>query len=344
MELTPDTLSLPYTVRRLQPEDAAGVTLLTKAIYGDSYTVPEMYHPERIVELNKAEKLISVVAVDPTGRVVGLLDLDRRDHAVVAESTDAMVLPEYRHHHVLERLREVLEEQARRLGLIGTYGQAVTNHVYSQRAEEHFGSRPCGVILAAEPRSFRNLATDMPQRVSEVLYFKYLRPQSGARAYVPEHHQKICGRIFEQFNYSVAFVEPQLPAGVGEVRVQYLPQERWALIQVTRIGTDTAAEISRLRRQFWQHSRTDALYLDLPLADPATPELCKAVEAVGFFFCAVGLSFASDGDVLRLQWLNVPLDTSLLQISHPFGKELVSYIDEQRLRVGLSDHEADSRA
>ena len=70
------------------------------------------------------------------------MDLDRRDRTTVAECTDAIVLPEHRHHHLMEQLRALLEEEAQRLELAGTYGQAVTNHVFSQRAEEHFGSHP----------------------------------------------------------------------------------------------------------------------------------------------------------------------------------------------------------
>lgn len=327
-----------YTVRRFQPCDAAGICLCTSCTYGDTYTVPEMYHPEKLIALNQKEELISVVALDEAGQVVGLLDLDRRDHTAVAECTDAMVLPEHRHHHLMEQLRAMLEQEAHRLGLTGTYGQAVTNHVFSQRAEEHFGSRLCGLILAAEPRTFRNLARDMPQRVSELLYFKYLRPPVKPPAYVPEHHQAICARIYGQFGLNLECREPKPATGPGEIRTRYLPQERWALIQVLRVGADTAAEVSRLRRQFWEHSKTDALYLDLPLNQPGTPELCRAVEAVGFFFSAIGPCFCEDGDALRLQWLNVTLDTSLLQIENPFGRELVAYINQERQRAGKSDH------
>jgi serine/threonine-protein kinase RsbW len=327
-----------YTLRRFLPADAPAVTRLTGAIYGDSYTVPEMYHPERIVQLNATDQLVTVVALDSAGQVVGMMDLDRRDRQTVAECTDAMVLPGHRHHQLMERLRALLEAEARRLGLAGTYGQAVTNHVFSQRAEDHFGARPCGVILAAEPRSFRNLAKDLPQRVSEVLYFKLLRPYPEHPVHVPDHHRAICARIYGQFDLAPEFGEMRMPEEPGDVTVRYLPQEQWALIQVNRVGADTAARISRLRREFWEHSRTDAVYLDLPLAQNGTAALCRAVEQVGFFFSGIGLCFAPEGDVLRLQWLNVALDLSLLQVENPFGRELVAYIARQRQSAGKSDH------
>jgi serine/threonine-protein kinase RsbW len=330
-----------YTLRRFLPADASAVTQLTRAIYAESYTVPDMYHPERIVHLNATEQLVTVVALDSACRLVGMMDLDRRDRQTVAECTDAMVLPEHRHHHLMEGLRALLEAEAQRLGLAGVYGQAVTNHVFSQRAEEHFGSRPCAVILAAEPRSFRNLAEELPQRMSEVLYCKLLRPCPVHPVHVPEHHHAICARIYRQFELAPEFVEMQVPETPGELKVRYFPEEQWAQIQVNRVGADTAARISCLRREFWQHSRTDAVYLDLPLAQNGTPAVCRAVEEVGFFFSGIGLCFAPDGDVLRLQWLNVPLDLSLLQVENPFGRELVAYIEQHRHSVGESDHAED---
>jgi hypothetical protein len=234
----------------------------------------------------------------------------------------------------MERLRAVLGEEARRLGLAGTFGQAVANHVFSQRTEEHFGSRPCGVILAAEPKSFRNLSQAAPQRVSEVLYFQYLHRPSEVVAHAPEHHQEVLGRIYGQFDVAPTFVRPEIPPAKGEVHVRYLPEEKWALIRVRRVGADTAEEIRQLRRKFWEHSRTDALYLDLPLNQAGVAVLCREAEAAGFFFCAIGPCFGEDGDVLRLQWLNVPLDTKLLQIENAFARELLAYIDRERHRVG----------
>ena len=45
------------------------------------------------------------------------------------------------------------------------------------------------------------------------------------------------------------------------------------------------------------------------------------------------------GTCCGLQWLNVVLDTSLLQVENPVGLELVAYIEAQRRRVGKSDPE-----
>ena len=54
----------PYTIRRFCSDDAAGVTRLVEGVYGDTYYPRDLYNPEQIVQLNEAEKLVSIVALD----------------------------------------------------------------------------------------------------------------------------------------------------------------------------------------------------------------------------------------------------------------------------------------
>src|SRR5262245_56274571 len=106
-----------YTIRRLGPADAGEVVRLVRAIYGDSYYPTELYDPERIVHLNEVGQLVSILALDSAGQVVGHYALERPDLIPVAEASDAIVLPEHRHHHLMEEMRILLREEAVRLGL-----------------------------------------------------------------------------------------------------------------------------------------------------------------------------------------------------------------------------------
>ena len=60
-----------YSIRRFWSDDAAGVTRLVEGVYGDTYYPRNLYNPDEIVHLNEAEKLVSVVAVDSAGQVIG---------------------------------------------------------------------------------------------------------------------------------------------------------------------------------------------------------------------------------------------------------------------------------
>jgi hypothetical protein len=325
-----------YTIRRLQPDDAEGVVNCVRGVYGDSYLIhTELYHPEQIVKLNEVGSLISVVALDENGQVVAHYALERPDlKSVVAESGEAMVLPEHQHHHLLERMRVLLEAEAERLGLVGIFGRTVTNHLFSQMAVERFGELPCGVSLGRTPKTFRNMQETLPQRMSIVFYFKYLRQPKPIALHVPARHQDICRRIYDQFGVSVSLADSVQPTDNGQIEVDYHSELQRATIRVRRCGQDTSEEIRKLGRELCDQG-AEVIFLELPLSDSGTPEVGAGAEGNGFFFCGIGPSLLPEGDAIRMQCLSVKLDPSLLQIKNPFARELLSYVDNERRRVGV---------
>jgi hypothetical protein len=325
-----------YAVRRLLPEDAAGVTECVRAVYGDTYLHRELYHPDEIARFNAAGELVSVVALDDDGRVVAHYALERPGLGPVAEEGEALVLPEHRHHHLMEAMRDLLEHEAAALSLTGLFGQAVTNHVFTQKVHERFGLAPCAVSLGAGPKSFHNMPEPLPQRMSLLIGFKYLRRPTRVTAHVPEHHWAVCTRIYESLGVRAEFGEPAPVAVSGEVAIDFDPAIGAATVRVKRVGSDTAGAVRSLRRELCGPKGAEAVFLELPLAQAGTPDLCRAAEADGFFFSGVGPGFAADGDALRLQYLAVGLDAALLQIESAPGRDLVDYVERERRRVGAA--------
>ncbi|HLN30522.1 MAG TPA: hypothetical protein VK395_22450 [Gemmataceae bacterium] len=322
-----------YTVRRLRPEDAAGVTECVRHVYGDSYCHPEIYVPEQIIKLNKSGELVSVVALDADGKVIGHYALERAPNGEIAEEGEALVVPEHRHEHLMERMRSLLEEEANALTLRGLFGRAVTNHIFTQKVHDRFGLRPCALSLGVLPRSFHNMADPLPQRMSLLLGFKFLQPPSRVVVHAPNWHKAMCARIYDQFQLAVDFREPGPIDGPGRLAVDFSKEMQEALIRVQEVGTDTAAEVSQAHRDLCNTGGVQAIILELPLAQAGTAELCRSAEEDGFFFSGIGPCFASDGDALRLQFLNIELDIGLLQIENPFARELVAYVGKERARA-----------
>jgi hypothetical protein len=346
----PQAPAQEYVIRRLEPGDAIQVARCVYRAYGYSYPNDDLYYPERIVRLNEEGELISAVSVDQTGEIVGHYVLDRKALGRVAESGQAIVAPAHRGRRLMERMREFLEDAGRACGLIGIYGQPVTNHVYSQRVNESFGSQPCGVSLGLVPRSlnFRGIQTEpLAQRESVMLYFKYLVPPLPAVVYAPPQHRALLARIYANLDAPVELRDgvggevaasddaaDVLGYGAGEIDVYFKPEYRLGIMRVQHTGPATAVALRRVRRELAESSGAEAIFLELPLGDAGTPALCLAAEREGFFLSGVGPCFAPAGDVLRLQYLNTPLDTERLQISSPFGRELCAYVEAERQRVG----------
>ncbi len=320
------------TIRRLRPDEAAGVTRLVQLIYEDTYYPRDLYDPEKIVRLNQAGRLVSVVAVDPAGEVVGHYALERPHQAVVAEASDAIVRPDHRHQHILEQMRVLLREEAIREGLAGLVGYAVTNHLFTQKAEEHFGAHPCGIALGLWPRTFHNMAEPLTQRMSFAMYFKFLRPV-GPVVHVATHHQDMIARIYQQYGVAVELIPDAPAAGAGVITLEHEPILETGLIQVRRIGADTVSAVQRTYQGLCD-AGAKTISLELPLCQAGVAALCRSAEDVGFFFSGIGPAFAGDGDALLLQLPREEVDSSLVQIDELFARELLTYVDAERTRIG----------
>jgi hypothetical protein len=277
--------------------------------------------------------MISVVALDERGEVVGHYALERPDMGRVAERGVAVVAPAHRRRGLMERMRTLIDEEGRAAGLTATFGEAVTVHTFSQRADEQFGSKVTGIVLGEWPASleFKGIREGpLPQRSSYVTYSSYLVPPAPATVCAPVRHREMLARIYAGLEAPVEFSEP------GTAPLQSHGQVVVEFHRRVDYGEDTAAEVRRARRDLCEVSGAAAVFLELPLAQPGTPDLCCAAEEDGFFFSGLGPCFAPDGDVLRLQFLNVELDPELVQVDHPFAHELKAYVIRERERVGLS--------
>ena len=338
---TPVAPEQSYVIRRFKPEDAVGIACCVYESYGYTYSYEDLYYPDRIVHLNGTGQLVSIVAIDQSGAVVGHLALERSDPGRIAESSEAVVSPAHRGRHLLERLRTALEEEARRMGLDGVIGYPVTTHVFSQRMEEKFGAVLCGVALGQMPEStvFKNIAAGpASQRVSTMFYFKYIAPPPPTIVYAPDRHRPIMDRLYAAFGLAAEFrassdAEAAAVPARGHLTVKLDRAWGFGEIHVELAGEDTATEICQAKRDLVETESVEVIYLFLPLAQSDTPALCAAAEAEGFFWSGVIPRSASDGDILCLQYLQTTPDLGLIQIAGPAGRALLDYVSAERTRL-----------
>ncbi len=322
-----------YQTRRLMPADALQIPELANIVNGPGYIHAEVYHPRQLLKLNECGKLVSVVAVHREHGVVGHSALERPDLGPIAETGEAMVLPDHRHHHLLDRMKVALEVEARKLGLAGVFGNAVTHHVFSQRTEERYKGRPTSFLLGASPATAHRIEGSFPQRVSLLSYFTFLCEPGPTVAHLPERHRPIVGRIYDLLGRPVQFGEPQKLTTTGELSSSYDPATQQGHVRVSKPGRNSAEEIDAARRELMTKFGAEVIYLELPLRHPGCAEVCAQAEELGFFFSGISPQPPGHGDWLRLQYLKDALDLSLLQIESAFAREMLAYIGRERDRV-----------
>jgi hypothetical protein len=202
--------------------------------------------------------------------------------------------------------------------------------------EEHVGSHLCAVVLGQLPRSTRFMgiaSAPITQRVSTMLYFKYLVPPPPVVMHPPPRHATMLERLYANLAVAATARVPGARTGTGHVTATLDRIWGFGEISVEVVGTDTAAEIRRARQDLCAVAETDVVYLYLPLAQAGTPDLCADAETEGFFFSGLGPRFLADGDALCLQYVPRQLDAHRLQVASPFGRELLAYVEAERTRV-----------
>ncbi len=322
---------MTYTVRRLTSADAPAIPELTLRVNGPGYIHAEMYHPERLIRLNRSGELVSVVALDDRNEVVGHYALERPNLDPIAESGEAMVLPEHQHHHLLDRMRSVLEEEARQEHLTGVFGNTVTHHVFSQKTEERFGAHPIAILLGASPAEAHRDAHGLSQRVSLLTYFKFVADAGETAVHAPAHHRDAIERIYRRVGRRVNFRDPAPARGAGKLESSCDAKIGRGQIRIANPGIDSIAQLEAERDRLL--SECAVVYLNIPLGNPAAEQLCIEAERLGFFFSGLDLRPASEGDYLRLQFLPSPIDLSLVQTDGEPARELASYVAAERERI-----------
>ena len=333
MSAATDSVESAYQLHRLTPQYAEQIPALTLRVNGPSYVHAEVYHPERLLRMNESGDLVSVVALHGSGEVVGHCALERPGRAAIAETGEAMVLPEHRHHHLLDRMHGYLDQLAGAIGILGLRSDAVTHHTFSQLTLERFHSTPTAIQLAALPASADHVEDTYPQRLSFIDYFKYLSTPPEAIVHLPERHRTICEQIFDGLGRKVRFGAPERAAKPGELDAEYAPDKQRATIAVKTPGADTAARIRGARDEYCASAGAAAVFVEVPLSDSGTAALCDELEQHGFFFSGVKIGEPPAGDVLRMQFLKCPLDLSLVRLDGDLAHAILDYIGAERKRV-----------
>jgi GNAT superfamily N-acetyltransferase len=332
-----------YTIRLLCPGDAIRIAQLMYRVYGYTYSNVDFYYPDRLAHDLETGRHLGVVAVADNGEIVGHVGVERPDLRPLAELGQLAVAPAHRGQGLRKRMGDRLQEEIQRLGLIGLFAEAVTIHTVSQQGSDSRGLHPTGIKLLDWQAHFKRLqylyqgdtgTEEVPQRENMVFYFQYLAPPGAKAVCAPSRHREMLAKIYGNLGVAAHFLEPSGATGPGKLSVHYDHTTGAGSIQINRIGIDTLPAIYQARRDLCEMVGAKVVGLYLPLAQGGTPYLCEAAEGDGFFFSGVQPEFAPDGDFLRLQYLNAPLDLERIHLSSPFARELLDYLLQERERVG----------
>jgi GNAT superfamily N-acetyltransferase len=319
--------------RLLQPDEGAVLSEAIEVAYGSSYDVRWAYDAEEVSRRLAAGTYVSCVAETPAGELLcheGMSLAAAGD--AVGHSGQAVTMPAARGQHLFTRTKRFLMDWARERGLAGMYSEATAAHPYSQRANIELGAHETGFLLGWIPASVSNDAAGDGRRgrQSAALFYTKLNDGHERPVYPPERHREIVGQTLELCELRGTLAVPAADAELtqrSELHVDVDADHNLALVSVPVPGADLETVIGAERHRLFHHDCLDAVYVDLPLATPATALVADHLERLGVSYSGVFPNHRCDGDVLRMQSLHrARIKADDVSVASEHGRELLEYV------------------
>jgi N-acetylglutamate synthase-like GNAT family acetyltransferase/anti-sigma regulatory factor (Ser/Thr protein kinase) len=323
-------------VRVATSQDAEAIAQLLFENYHLSYVHGDFYRPRYLMAALDSGTLHSTIAVHE-GRVIGHHALMTAPDAASAETGAAVVHSAYRGLGVFGRMFERTLDEARARGLSSVYGDAVTLHPFSQRAELSHGYREAALQLGMVPAAttMRGFGADGPGRRTATLRSYRAFDEQPRQAALPEEYREQLESIYA--NLGLAFEDRPGSVAADGTPVTTAADEPRALgfLRIASWGREAHTELQQaVRHVLGLH--VDVLYADIDLsAVDGSDDAVAGLNELGFFLAGLLVHGPSGHDHFRLQRLNSEaIELDAIVCDSPFAKALMQRVLDDKARVG----------
>ena len=326
----------PVTIREAQPADVPGIISLIYNTYRYSFAKEAFYDEETFARMLAKRKILSIVAVTPSGRVVGhqgvLLESER-----LGEAGLAMVDPGYRKSRVFLSLvlQTAKAVRAAYPDLLG-YAKCVTSHKRSQAFVASFAT--CYLEPSVyNHASFVGIEGDANAR--ESLIYSVLSMGKAPQyppVYVPTEHLPLVQAFFAKAKLAVELRDTTASAPEVEetiVRREVNPGRQFVAFRVERFGADFRRAVRR-ETIFVRKNGVVTANLALPTDRPLPPDIDALLMAEGYFFCGIKPTPAGGWELRYTNLLYQPFDFDRIQLFSADAIALRDYVKALAEKAG----------
>ncbi|BCD67765.1 GNAT family N-acetyltransferase [Nitratiruptor sp. YY09-18] len=314
-------------VRTFKEGDEVWIPKLIYKNYGYTYFKDTFYYPEKILQKERDGQILSVVAqVDQ--KVVGHFALVRVPNSNIAEIGIAVVDPAFKGMGIMKEMFALLLQKAQEIGLDALFGEAITFHPYSQRANARYGFKTSALLLGEVHHMVKLKDHKYPfsqNRGAVAVEYKIFKKYQPALS-IPNRYRDIIQKTYALQNIAFTTTDPQQSA---KNRITIEPNDTF---KIATIVIDTVAkEFKKTLQRAFEDAialHPDMIYADINL------HKCTNIDAVvdelrsfGFFYAGVLFLRRRDCDYLRMQFeASKNIEEQNIVCYSNFCKELHHYI------------------
>ena len=329
--MTPDAID----VRAATLEDAEAIAQLLYENYHLSYVHADFYRPRYLMAALRSGELVSAIAIHD-GRVIGHHALMPLAGVASAETGAAVVHSAYRGLGIFGQLFAHTLDAARERGLASVFGDAVTIHPYSQRAERSHGYRETALQLGMVPAqtTMRGFGTDGPRRRTATLRSYRAFDVQPRHVAVPTPYRELLESAYGNVELAIEARTEPAPLEGDPVTAELDEPRALGFLRLRRWDEKTSGALTPTVRHLLSR-HVDVVYADVDLvAVSDVNEATAALNELGFFAAGLALHGPDGHDHLRLQLLDSEdIELDELVCDSPFAEELKRRVLKDRARV-----------
>ena len=305
-------MAVEWTVDFFKPEDANGVVELFRSVYGNDYHVKSIYDPDQLIAEQLSGKTYRAVVRTAGGEIIGHTAFCATSplNPALYEAPQLLVRHDWRGTSVATELnRFAIPGIPVKFGLNQVWGEAVCNHLSSQRAytENLYAETGCELALLPGAGMARSMKVADAGRVAVIVVFRPYEARLQT-IYLPTVYWKELEYLYADFDHGHRFLpgDAHLPAKQKtQGKLELYSQVAVARMNFTAIGSD----FSDLLTQFDHQASENGILVYqvfLPLTVAATGEAVDILRRHGYFLGGVMPRWFGDDGLLMQKVLGSP--------------------------------------
>lgn len=318
-----------FEVGPFKPEDAQGIVELFRAVYGEGYPIRVFYDAGKLTEANARGQYYSIVARNPSGKVVGVQHLFRSAPCNnLYEAGAGLVDREYRKLGLIkEMLGFAFEGWVPRQNLIEeTFGEAVCNHTHMQKTVSTFSHVETALEVALMPAEAYSAEQSAKGRVAALLVFRCYKPKPHT-VYLPRQYEKELRFLYSALDDTrrLEIVDEDLPRDQSsQAEMTVFDFAKVARIAVYTTGPDLEPYLENLEKQAMDR-KVVVFQVWLKLGSAWTGSAVDIMMRRGYYIGGI-LPRWFDEDGLLMQKLLVDPDFDGIQLYSGRAKEILAIV------------------
>ncbi|EPR37690.1 acyl carrier protein familyprotein [Desulfovibrio sp. X2] len=308
---------LKYRIGLLEPGDGQGVAQLFHTIYGDRYPVADYYVPEAIERLNAEGRLLTVVARLESGAIAGqgAYYQSSPPNKALFEYGQMLIAPEYRGTRMALEITRELDRLAHTMPQAkGFFGEAVCNHLTTQKLGVRRGYSECGLEISLMPAGAYENEGAGAQRVSCLISTLVVRDRRR-ELHLPERYRAPLETILSGFSLDreLRFSDMDAPAAAKSTLDSRVFDDAGVMrVQALHVGADFAERAEAIDAEARRHGLALAQVF-INAGEPGAVFAAETLRGRGFVLGGLlPLWFGPDGLFMQKFYVEPEFDGILL--------------------------------